>query len=230
MKQLLISAFLIFSIECTTALTANAQLKVAEGEQISFGKIYQTGEKVHKVLTLQNTGTEEVLIRNVHTSCGCTVASVSDSQVAPGKETTVNIEFNPTGYIGEVTKYIYIMTSDPKQQMISVTMTGYVAYALQPTPNYVVFSNAKPGELDSTSVTLSNTSDEQMRITKVGLPSDKLSYKLSKEVLKPGEFTNLEIYIDSRNMGDINGTIQIYTTSKLQPMLQLKVFAGFIGR
>jgi hypothetical protein len=230
MKKFLIGSFLIFLAMFGWTLRAKAQLKVLEGNEISFGKIYQTGEKVHEVLTLKNIGNENISIKNVHTSCGCTVASVSDSLITPGKQTTVQVEFNPIGYIGDVTKYIYIVNSDPRNQVVEVKMTGYVAYALQPTPSYIAFYNARVGKLDSTGITLNNTSDETMRITKVEMPSDELTYKLDKKTLKPGEFTDLELYLNSKKMEDVNGEIQIFTTSEIQPLLQLRVFAGIIGR
>jgi len=230
MKRFLICAFLIYSIPCGVTLKAFAQLKVLEGNQISFGKVYQTGEKVHEALTLENIGSKNITIKNVHTSCGCTVASVSDSLIPPGKKTTVRIEFNPTGYIGEVTKYIYIMTSDSTNQMVTVVMNGYIAYALQPTPGYIAFYNASLGKLDSTNVTLSNTSDETIEITKVELPSEELTYKLSEKILKPGEFADLELYMNSKNVENLNGNVRIYTTSKLQPVLQMKIYPGVTGR
>jgi len=230
MKKFFIPALMIFSILNIIVHPVKAQLKVLEGNQISFGKIYQTGKKVHEVLTLKNTGEENITIRNVHTSCGCTVASVSDSLIAPGKQTTVQVEFNPAGYTGEVTKNIYITTSDPKNQMITVTMTGYVTYALQPTPAYATFFNVKPGKSDSTNITLTNTSNETIQITKVELPSKELTYRLSKKTLTPGEFSDIELYLNSNEGEDVNGAMRIYTTSKLQPVLQVKVFAGIIGR
>ena len=230
MRSFLICTFLIYLMPCAVTSKAIAQLKVLEGNQISFGKVYQTGEKVNEVLTLENTGNKNITIKNVHTSCGCTVASMSDSLIHPGEKTTVRIEFNPTGYIGEVTKYIYIMTSDTANQMMTVIMNGYVAYALQPTPGYVAFYHSSLGKLDSTNVTLSNTSDETMQITKVELPFEELTYKLSKKTLKPGEFADLELYMNSKKVENLNGNIRIYTTSKLQPVLQMKIFAGVIGR
>ena len=208
---------------------ANAQLAVMEGNQVSFGKIYQTGEVVHKVLTLKNAGSDSITIKRVSTSCGCTAALVSDSVLAPGQETEVKIQFNPTGYIGEVTKYVYISNSDPKNQLMTVKLTGYVAYALQPTPGYVLFNNARVGKLDSAEVTLSNTTNEVMDITGVTVPTKDITYRLSKKVLKPGEFANLDLYITPTNSRDVDGYIVVRTTSDRQPQLQIRVFAGLIG-
>lgn len=208
---------------------ASAQLKVIEGNEISFGKIYQTGAMVHKVITVKNTGSDSVTIKSVTTSCGCTAALVATSALAPGQETDVRIQFNPTGYIGDVTKYIYISNSYPKDQLVTVKMTGYVAYALQPTPGYVLFNNARLGKRDSAEISLSNTTAETMRITKVDIPSKEITYKLSKKELQPGEFANLDLYLDPTSLRDIDGYIVIHTTSDKQPQLQIRVFAGLIG-
>jgi hypothetical protein len=208
---------------------AEAQLAVMEGNQVSFGKIYQTGEMVHKVLTLKNAGSDSITIKRVSTSCGCTAALVSDSVLASGQETEIKIQFNPTGYIGEVTKYVYISNSDPKNQLMTVKLTGYVAYALQPTPGYVLFNNARVGRLDSAEVTLSNTTNDVMSITGVTVPTKDITYRLSKKVLKPGEFANLDLYITPTNSRDVDGYIVVRTTSDKQPQLQIRVFAGLIG-
>lgn len=219
----------VFAVVFLISLAAQAQLKVAGGNQISFGKIYQTGALVHKNFTIENAGQDTVTINGVSTSCGCTVALISDSTLAPGQKSEVKVQFNPTGYIGEVTKYVYILNSYPKSRLLTVRMMGYIAYALQPTPNYVVFNSVKAGQRDSASVTLSNTSSETIRITKVELPSKALTYRLHKRVLKPGEFTDLDVYIGTNAKVSIDGTIRILTTSKLQPVLELKMFAGILG-
>lgn len=209
---------------------AMAQLQVTEGNVISFGKIYQTGEMVHKVITVKNVGSDSISIGHVSTSCGCTAAIVATNALAPGQQTDIRIQFNPTGYIGSVTKYVYITNSYKKDPLVTVKMTGYVAYALQPTPGYVLFNNAYLGKRDSSEISLSNTTTETMQITKVELPSKEISYKLSKQLLKPGEFANLELYLDAKSSHDIDGYIVIHTTSDKQPRLQLRVFAGIIGK
>lgn len=212
------------------AQKADAQLEVVQGDEISFGTIFQTGAMVHKVITIRNVGKDSVRIKGVTTSCGCTAALVTTKALAPGKETDIRIQFNPAGYIGNVTKYIYISNSYPERALITIRMTGNVAYALQPTPGYVLFNNAVLGKRDSSEISLSNTSGKEMRITGVDMPSKELTYKLSRHVLKPGDFANLKVYLDASNSRDIDGYIIIHTTSDRQPQLQVRVFAGVISR
>ena len=229
MRRQIFFYFAAAAIVLGGATKSKAQLSVIQGNEISFGKIFQTGAMVYKVITVKNVGSDSIKIRSVTTSCGCTAAIVATSALAPGEKTDVRIQFNPTGYIGDVTKYIYISNSDKKFPLITVKMTGYVAYALQPTPSYVLFNNARVGKVDSTEINLSNTTDKEMRITKVDLPSKELTYRLNKVLLKPGDFANLEIYLHPTNLRDIDGYIVVHTTSDRQPQLQMRVFAGLVG-
>ncbi len=226
-RSFILSILLIVGLTCSQS---KAQLKILEGNEISFGRIYQTGEKVHAIITIKNSGKEEITIDHINTSCGCTAAMISDSSLDPGKQAQIKIEFNPTGYMGEVTKYIYISNSDLKNQLITVKLTGYVAYALQPTPNAVMFNGIKIGVPDSSSITLSNTSDEEFVISQIETPDSEITYKLDKDELKPGEFTDLHLYLNPKEQREITGFIKILTTSKLQPVLQVRVFEGSIFR
>ncbi|MGC8595116.1 MAG: DUF1573 domain-containing protein [Candidatus Kryptoniota bacterium] len=202
------------------------KLTFVESATLDAGKIYQTGKPLVKTFLIKNIGNEPLRIYQVRTSCGCTAALLSDSVIAPNKIARLRVEFNPTGYIGEVTKYIYISSNDPSTQLATVTLKVYVAYALQPTPGYIMFSNPRVGKLDSSFVTLSNTSNKTIRIEKVESDSPYLSTKIGETILEPGKFTDLKIYILPKQQGPIIGNILIKTSSKDQPVLQIRYYAG----
>ena len=50
-----------------------------------FGNITQ-GETVTHTFYFKNTGTQNLLIKNVETGCGCTTADYDKAPVRPGKE------------------------------------------------------------------------------------------------------------------------------------------------
>ena len=221
-----VASGLIVAMFLSSSPEIQAQLKVLDGDEVSLGRIYQTGEKVGKTIYVLNTGDERITITGVRTSCGCTAAVASDSVVDPGKQTQITVKFNPFGYMGEITKYIYISTSNPNQQLLTVKLTGYVAYALQPTPTTVTFPQMNTGSIDSSSVTLSNTSNEIINITKVEIPDSEITFRLEKAELRPGDYTDLHLYLRINTARNISGFVRILSTSKLQPVLQVRVFAG----
>lgn len=208
---------------------ANAQLRVLGGNSISFGKVYQTGAKVNKVIVIRNDGKDTVTIRKVTTSCGCTAALVSRQVLRPGEEAEVKIQFNPSGYVGDVAKYIYISNSDPENQLLTVKMTGVVAYVLNPSPAYVYFNNLREGKKDSTEVMLTNTGNQTLAITRIDVPSKEIIFKLSKRRLMPGESAKIDFYLTPPNRRDVDGYVVIHTTSREQPQLPLKVYAMLVS-
>jgi len=220
-------AMLTLTFPCSVV---HAQLKVLEGNEISLGRIYQTGGNVNKTITIKNIGKERIRIDQVGTSCGCTAAMISDSSLDPGAETKIKIQFDPLGSIGEVTKYIYISNSDPQSRLINVKMTGYIVYALQSIPENAIFYRTKIGSVDSVSDTLRNNSDESIQITGIETPSSEITFKLDKRRLGPSEITVLHLYLKPKEEENISGFIQVFSTCKLQPVLQIRVFAGMIRR
>ncbi len=93
---------------------------------------------VENVFILRNTGSAPLEIRGVETSCGCTAALVSDkddnktSKFDPGKSGKIKIVFNSRGYQGEVTKYIYVDSDDPRTPRVKLTVTAAVDVPPQP--------------------------------------------------------------------------------------------------
>jgi len=69
------------------ATTKEETLRLKESSY-SFGKIPQ-GRPVIHVFTIQNVGTEPLLLENVQASCGCTTPEWSRDPIAPGAEAPI---------------------------------------------------------------------------------------------------------------------------------------------
>ncbi len=69
-----------------------------------------------------------------------------------------------------------------------------------------------------------------MQVTKVEMPSEDLTYKLSKTTLQPGEFADLELYLNPKMVHEVSGVMKIYTNSKLQPVVPVRIYAGIFGK
>lgn len=67
---------------------------VFEEKLYDFGKIY-IGEIVKHGFIFKNHGSGELIITSVKSSCGCTAALVSKSNLLKGEEGEVQIKFNP---------------------------------------------------------------------------------------------------------------------------------------
>jgi hypothetical protein len=96
-----------------------------ENPVFDFGEIPE-GESLEHVFTFRNTGNENLLISRVRTSCGCTAALLSASEVPPGAQGNVLATFSSRRFRGAVEKTIYLHTNDPRQSAATLRLRGTV--------------------------------------------------------------------------------------------------------
>ena len=69
---------------------------------------------------VQNTGDVDLRISNLVTSCGCTVAKLTNDVIPPGQRAdlmvTFDADFHPTS--GETTRLVWFATNDPAQPWV----------------------------------------------------------------------------------------------------------------
>lgn len=81
--------------------------------QHDFGKVSE-GEKVNYTFRFVNKGESELIIKDVKSSCGCTAALLSTSNIKPGQEGTLKVEFNTQNRSGKNSKTVTVQSNDPK--------------------------------------------------------------------------------------------------------------------
>jgi hypothetical protein len=106
-----------------SADTGKAVITFNEYEH-DFGKVKE-GEKIGYIFTFQNTGTSDLVINSVITTCGCTVSKYNSKPVAPGKSGTVEAIFDTSGRDGVQSKTI-IVKSNAKVQNVLLKITAEV--------------------------------------------------------------------------------------------------------
>lgn len=131
-----ISGFLLFSmfvffIACNDGTNKQAQDKHIEkvgrkttgigfeSKEFDFGVI-TSGEHVSHRFKFKNTGNENLYIKKVETSCGCTVVNYTKKAVLPGKESYIEIVFDSSGYHGLQIKNITVFanTKPAKNELV----------------------------------------------------------------------------------------------------------------
>jgi len=85
------------------------QIKFEETEH-DFGRIIQ-GERVYYRFKFTNTGTSDLLITKVNSSCGCTVGKYPKEPIAPGQSDFVEATFDSSNRKGMQNKTITVLTN-----------------------------------------------------------------------------------------------------------------------
>lgn len=119
----------------TPAAPATAAPKIVPVEAVKdVGKVAK-GEKVKVDFGIRNEGPVELLISNVHPTCGCTVASF-DAKIAPGATGKIHAEIDTVDFSGPIAKTITVLSNDPVNPRVTLTIKARVEPQIYSFPGY----------------------------------------------------------------------------------------------
>ena len=122
----LISTLVILSLVCLRPCGAEQQAAAIEENAWDFGKVQESQILTHNFV-LKNNGQNVLNIKEVTTSCGCTVSVVKKKQLEPGEETTIEVKFKAKGYNGATKQFVYVHTDDPDKPVIRFSIRANVS-------------------------------------------------------------------------------------------------------
>lgn len=89
-----------------------------------FGEV-KAGALITYSFKFVNEGRSPLIIRDIYTSCGCTVTSYDHTPVAVGKEGKIKVVFNTDGKSG-IQRKIVTITANTVPRLSQVAMAGIV--------------------------------------------------------------------------------------------------------
>lgn len=103
----------------------NAPRIVFDDPVFNFGTITE-GEKVSHSFTFQNKGKQDLIIRKISTSCGCTIVDKKSNIIKAGEKSSFDITFNSMGKANRQNKSVTIISNDPKSSQVILRIVGEV--------------------------------------------------------------------------------------------------------
>lgn len=113
------SILLLFFI----SFSLNAQEFKFEKEIIDYGKI-DKGSNGERTFVFTNVGNQPLIIKNIQSSCGCTVPKKPEKPIMPGEKGEIKVSYD-TKRIGGFSKAITIF-SNAKNSRKVIKIKGYV--------------------------------------------------------------------------------------------------------
>jgi hypothetical protein len=177
-----------------------------------FGNVYR-GTTVKHTFQLKNAGTGPLSISSVRTSCGCTAARPTKSELLPGEDSAIAVSFDTGADHGPATRTITVFTNDPAHQQLQLTMRGDVKIQVEANPSLVIFERIKRGTEQSRQVTLID--DMPDRTFKVGaITHANPNLKVTSEPIggpKPGALLTITL-VKTAPAGPIADLLKIDTS------------------
>jgi len=139
------AAALVLTLLVSTA-AFSAPALVVEPNEFDVGVIEgDTTTAIHYIL--KNAGTEPLRITEIRPSCGCTMISLADSLLPPGRSAPLTGTFSTRKIEGPVMKTIILTTNDPARPRAVLILKGWVQRALTLDRKTVRFADTVPGEM-----------------------------------------------------------------------------------
>lgn len=109
---ILVCIFLSFAqTRCYSQQPESIEQKPQENDAYTwdFGRV-KAGEILKHAFILKNDSENTLQIKDVTTSCGCTVSQVKKKMLLPGETTLIEVRFNSKGYSGAAQQFVYVHT------------------------------------------------------------------------------------------------------------------------
>ena len=186
-----------------------------------FGSVIATGVVQHSY-AYRNEGQLNLIVDNVHASCGCTVARARNASLAPGEEGSIDVTFNLAGRMGYQTKTITVSCNDPDQPSLLLTLKGNVIKPVWASPAALYLGRiASP---DTRHATFSIESDRAIRIVSYTAdgPTPPVLRYVGEAADSNGTRHDFDVAFQAPPAeGPFNGRILVTTDDERQPVVDI---------
>lgn len=121
------------------SLTTSAQEFKFEKEIIDYGKITK-GDNGERTFIFTNIGDKPLVIKNIQSSCGCTVPKKPEQPIMPGEKGEIKVSYD-TKRVGGFSKMITIF-SNAKNPRKVIKIKGFVNKGISLEKQKSILSNS----------------------------------------------------------------------------------------
>lgn len=114
---------ILLTIAVLITVVANAQEFKFDAETINYGSITQ-GSEGKRLFEFTNIGDAPLIIKNIKSTCGCTIPKKPEKPIMPGEKGKIEISYD-TKRLGGFSKAITIY-SNAKSERKMLKIKGYI--------------------------------------------------------------------------------------------------------
>jgi hypothetical protein len=187
-------------------------------ENYDFGEVTE-GKVLTYDFTIKNTGSDMLLIKEVHPTCGCTIAKIEKKELKKGESTKVAVSFNTDGRPGKQHKAVDISTNDPENPYTQFEFTATVnPKEIPPQPNIYFkemtfnFGKVKEGKVVTHTFNFTNNGKALLEVKDIKTSCGCTAAIVSSKKIEPGQNGTIRVDLDTANRsGSMSRTVTITT-------------------
>ena len=148
-------------------------LQVTESRH-HFGEAFG-GQELKHIFTFTNTGANPVQITDIHSTCYCTTAFLSDKSIAPGQSGQIEVTFNVPSKNEKVEERVQLHTNSLQQPTLEFSVTANARLPLVPMPEHIVLGSFSPSAFKAKTFILRQALDRPVKVQSVTTDSEYLT-------------------------------------------------------
>ncbi len=193
----------------------------------NFGEQH-TEQTIDHTFVIRNEGNATLEIRNIRSTCGCTVGEVSSRSIPPGGTSEITGRYNLQGRRGTQRSVLTVETNDRDQPRTRLIMSGIAIQELHVQPNRVFFGQVHSGQKETRQIQLIGLPDKPFEIQGIENNSEHITVTAQESGL--GRHFHLDIELHAPQQPDaVDDSIRIHTTHPKFPVVHVPVNARVAG-
>jgi hypothetical protein len=193
----------------------------APAPNYDFGTVLE-GTQVKHEFTIKNGGQADLVIGQVQTSCGCTVAKSDKQRLRPGERTSLPVTFDTRHEKGHASRRIDVYTNDPKTPDLALQMQGVIKRESEAVPDELAFEGVKKGteQTRDVSIKYNGAAPKNFQIVKISNSNPNIV------VTRQPDLKLKVALLKTMPAGPFSDTIEIATSGR---PIEIPVYGRVVG-
>ncbi len=192
----------------------------------NFGSVARGALAEHQFV-IKNIYGEEIHVRGVRSSCGCTTPRVIRNTLAPGEQTAVVAHFNTDTFSGQRGAKLTVTFDKPYYAEVQVEVYGYIRTDVVVSPGQVAFGSVDQGSMAAKKVTVNYIGRSNWKILEARSASPYLTANV-REMSRGGSQVSYELSVelaDNAPSGYLNDQVTLVTNDQRTEKVPVTVSA-----
>lgn len=249
MRSICLLGILFLSSLLNAQQTPPVERFLFDEEVHDFGTVIEGRDAVWRY-TFKNIGKDTITLNSnvVKPGCGCTASTYTKTDILPGDTGSITATFHSTGKVGKQTKNISVMFKGSvkvlsfKVMVVPPDTEKYTDDQKKKSPTFSAekyshdFGVVTKGQKVSTSITITNTGKDSLRIESAVSVCACINYKLTAAPKKkkpavevtaiaPGKSAKLELTYGPMHTGKSSDVITLFTNDVKEKRKAIRLYA-----
>ncbi len=203
-------------------LTLTGEIKediITTPKNINFGSIY-IGGKIDKTVKVKSITESNLNIKKIRSSKPFVNVSIAEKD----KEGyTIKVALNDNHKIGRFSGGIYLETNSPRQPKVKIPFFGEIIGDITTYPKKIHYGSLTSGK-EITQKLFVKINKDGIKVLNTKVSPDFLSTKIIEKNVKNNPHFLIEIKLHKdATIGKLNGLLELYTNSKIQPIIKIPI-------